>query len=245
MRRFADRRTRADAWLAPRLHATIRMTRAEAAEPELWAYLAMVVAPDYVVWRHKGAVGKDGGSPSATGDRFLGPHYKQAFARLWWAAEMFRDGEDYRPAEVACSNQDMVNTTLRLSVVDHRPTARALVRVLESLTAAETSLLGDKVNALSSAVNAAGCTLMYEVLAPDEPLHLDGLMGWIRDAEWSASVPWDRLPEGPDDGPVPQQSVDRLTSYFEELLQAAPVRQRKGAEGSGPQGGVSLAKLGE
>ncbi|MFG2181466.1 DUF6339 family protein [Streptomyces abikoensis] len=227
MKRFDGRRTRADAWLAPRLHATLRMTRAEAAEPELWAFLALAVAPDYVVWRHRGPADKEGSGPTATGDRFFGPHYKQAFARLWWAAEMFRNGEDYRPAETACSNQDMLNTALRLSVIDHRPTALALVRVLEGLTASGESRLGDKVNALSSAVNAAGSTLMYEVIAPDEPLHVDGLRAWIEQAEWNPAVEWDTLPDGPDDGEIPAESVDVLTNYFEQLLKDSPIRTRK------------------
>lgn len=44
--------TQVDAWLAPRLHAVLRLTRAEAADPALWNYLALGVAPDFVVWRH-------------------------------------------------------------------------------------------------------------------------------------------------------------------------------------------------
>lgn len=55
MNRFEGKRAAADGWLAPRLHATLRMTRSEAANDELWNFLALVVAPDYVVWRHKGA----------------------------------------------------------------------------------------------------------------------------------------------------------------------------------------------
>ncbi|MCC3767193.1 DUF6339 family protein [Streptomyces sp. UNOC14_S4] len=227
MERFDGRPTQADAWLAPRLHATIRMTRAEAAEPELWAFLAMVVAPDYVVWRHKGTAGKDGSSPAATVDRFFGPHYKQAFARLWWAAEMFRDGEDYRPVVVACGTQDMVNSVLRLSVIDHRPTARALVRVLENLTAVNASVLGDRMNAVSSAVNAAGSTLMYEVIAPDSRLDVEDLMAWIKAAEDEVPVDEESLPDGPNDGAVPRAAVDTLTRYFEELAAEAPIRDRK------------------
>lgn len=49
---FRADRTRADAWLAPRLHATLRLTRREAADKRLWNHIALAVAPDYVVWRH-------------------------------------------------------------------------------------------------------------------------------------------------------------------------------------------------
>lgn len=50
-----DRPTNADAWLAPRLHAALRLTRREAADRRIWNYLALGVAPDYVVWRHLAA----------------------------------------------------------------------------------------------------------------------------------------------------------------------------------------------
>lgn len=226
MRRFDGERTAADGWLAPRLHATLRMTRAEAADSRLWNFLAMIVAPDYVVWRHKGADTTDGPGTAAT-SRFSGPHYTQAFARLWWAAELFRDGSDYGPVETACRVQDVLNTTMRLDVVDHRPTAQAILRVLERLIDADTPRLGDHVNALSSAVNAAGSTLVYDVLAPDPGSDIDALQDWIADTEYSAPVPWERLPEGPDDGAVSQQAVNALLPLFEKLLAEAPIRKRK------------------
>ncbi|MGQ4375655.1 DUF6339 family protein [Streptomyces sp. SAS_267] len=219
MERFADRRTEADGWLAPRLHATLRLTRAEAGDTRLWNHMAMLVAPDYVVWRHKG-------KEIAEGSRFSGPHYTQCFARLWWAAELFRDGRDYTPVILACSVQDVLNTTLRLDVVDHRPTAQAFLRVLAGLVASGTPRLGDHVNALSSAINSAGSTLVYDVLAPDSPPLVDELRDWIADAATAKAAPWDRLPDGPDDGRVLASSVDALFTLFEQLRAEAPVRRR-------------------
>lgn len=190
MARFQDNRVSADGWLAPRLHATLRMTRAEAADSRRWNFLAMLVGADYVVWRHKGL-------EAAAAARFSGPHYTQAFARLWWAAELFRNGEDYRPVTRACLVQDVLNTTMRLDVIDHRPTAQAILRVLDRLLGAGTPRPGDQINALSSAINAAGSTLLYDVLAPDTPPDQDALHDWIADAENSPAVPWERLPDGP------------------------------------------------
>ncbi|CAL9530227.1 DUF6339 family protein [Streptomyces sp. enrichment culture] len=222
MRRFDAGRTEADAWLAPRLHASLRLTRAEAADTRLWNFIALLVAPDYVVWRHKGA-------EAAPAARFSGPHHTQAFARLWWAAELFRDGADYRPVAGACRVQDVLNTTLRLDVIDHRPTAQALLRVLDRLQRAATARLGDHVNALSSAVNTAGSTLVYDVLAPDDPVDHDALLDWIDESDEAPPVPWDRLPDGPADGSVNERSVGTLVTLFEELLAKAPLRQRPGA----------------
>ncbi|WP_033355256.1 DUF6339 family protein [Kitasatospora aureofaciens] len=227
MHRFDESRTGADAWLAPRLHATLRMTRAEAARPELWNFLALAVAPDYVLWRHlTSGESKDGEAKKVNAPRFVGPHYSQAFARLWWAAEMFRDGDDYRPAEIACGNQDMLNTALRLDAIDHKPTALAMVRILKGFADSGAIRLGDRVNALCTAVNSAGSTLMYEVIAPDEPPDQDALLRWIQDAETASAVPWDRLPGGPDDGTARRSSMDRLTQMFQELCAGAPLRDR-------------------
>ncbi|MCZ0207157.1 DUF6339 family protein [Streptomyces sp. UMAF16] len=219
MARFGDNRSAADGWLAPRLHATLRMTRSEAGDGRLWNHLAMLVAPDYVVWRHKQV-------EIAQSSRFCGPHYTQCFSRLWWAAELFRNGPDYRPVETACAVQDVLNTTLRLDVIDHRPTAQALLRVFERLLSGGTPRPGDHVNALSSAVNAAGSTLVYDVLAPDVPRLVDELQDWIAEAEEAPPVQWERLPEGPHDGRVPPDSVDALVPLFDKLLSEAPVRRR-------------------
>ncbi|AIR98590.1 DUF6339 family protein [Streptomyces glaucescens] len=246
MARFDDNRTAADGWLAPRLHATLRMTRSEAGDGRLWNHLAMLVAPDYVVWRHKG-------KEIAQGSRFSGPHYTQCFARLWWVAELFRDGPDYKPVEIACRVQDVLNTTLRLDVIDHRPTAQAFVRVLEKVLAAGTPRPGDHVNALSSAINAAGSTLVYDVLAPDTPPLVDDLLDWIAASEDAPLVDLDRLPVGPDDGQAASSSVEALLPLFEELLSEAPVRLRSRTEEEPaiaqeepavprPRNGVSLEK---
>ncbi|MEV7275924.1 DUF6339 family protein [Streptomyces sp. NPDC093111] len=230
MRRFADDRYAADGWLAPRLHATLRMTRAEAADSRLWNHLAMIVAPDYVVWRHKGADSTEGPgiAPAA---RFCGPHYTQTFSRLWWAAELFRDGDDYGPVATACRIQDVLNTTMRLDVIDHRPTAQAMIRVIGGLLDAGVARPGDRVNAFSSAVNAAGSTLMYDVLAPDVPPDVDELHDWI-EAGASEAVDWDR-PEGPRDGRADVRAVDALLPLFERLSAEAPLRRRHQGKAGG------------
>ena len=218
MARFESDRADADAWLAPRLHATLRLTRSEAADKDLWAYLAMVVAPDYVLWRHLPAGGEDARrTPVVQASRFVGGSSVHAFARLWWAAEMCRDGADYRPVEAACGNQDFLNTALRLGIMDHRPTALAVLRVMENLAAAGAPRLGDQLNALCKAIGIAGSTLMYEIIGPDELPDDAELLAWIGDADSAPPVAWDRLPDGPGDGTAPTASVDALTRLFEDI----------------------------
>ncbi|MFJ9406461.1 DUF6339 family protein [Streptomyces sp. NPDC101393] len=227
LNKFRDERpTAADAWLAPRLHETLRLTRREAAEKRIWTYVALAVAPDYVVWRHLSEPKADGSRGRVARDRFVGAHYKQAFARLWWAAELFRDGPDYQPVVVACGNQDMLNSALRLDIIDHRPTALALVGLLER-GAVRT---GREVNALTPAVNAAAATLMYDVIAPDVESDGEPLREWIAGAASALPSPRNSLPEGPEEERVPKEAVQRLVAHFEELFADASVRGRTSDE---------------
>lgn len=213
--------TRADAWLAPRLHATLRMTRRDATDPALWNFLALRLAPDYVQWRHRPRRTRTDTQPtSVAATRYHGQFHTQAFARLWWAAELFRDGEDYIPVVIACENQDVLNTVLRLEIIHHRPAAQAVVALLQGGTVTT----GREVNALAAAVNAAGGTLSYEALAPDrEPDH-EAYRAWIEELPVTAQVPFERLPNGPSDGKIDLDAVDALAPLFARLFHSATVR---------------------
>ncbi|MFE3264263.1 DUF6339 family protein [Streptomyces sp. NPDC059215] len=223
---FREDRTRADAWLAPRIHATLRLTRREAADKRLWNHIALAVAPDYVVWRHLPEPTANRPETRVAAERFRGPADRQCFSRLWWAAELFRNGSDYQPVEIACGNQDLIHTVLRMDVIDHRPTAQALVRLLQ--TGSVTT--GREINGLGVAISTAGATLTYDVLAPDEPRDPAHLRDWIAEAESAPPVERYELPKGPDEDPVPVESVAALTSYFAELFETAPVRGRTSAD---------------
>ncbi|MFD7444624.1 DUF6339 family protein [Streptomyces sp. NPDC059909] len=238
MRRFVEEYPgNSDAWLAPRLHAALRLTRREAGNPELWNFLALRVAPDYVLWRWLGGAtdGDDAAvsktEPKVNLRRFIGPFHVQAMARLWWAAEVYRNGRSYATAVAACSNQEMFNSALRQDVFLHRPTAQAVIRMLRDGTVDSTRA----ANALIKAVNAAGSTIQYEVVAPDEPMDAKARRLWIEDLAFAPPVPHDSLPEGPDDGEVDFSSIARLLPIFEDLFRAAPVRgKRQGPEGENP-----------
>lgn len=223
---FRDDRTRADAWLAPRLHATLRLTRREAADKRLWNHLALAVAPDYVAWRHRSEPTAARPERRIAAERFRGPADRQCFSRLWWAAELFRNGSDYEPVQVACENQDLIHTVLRMELIDHRPTAQALVRLLKSGQVSG----GREIVGLSTAINAAGATLVYDILAPDPPRDPARLRDWIEEAESAPPVERYELPKGPDEDPVPEESVAALTGYFAELFETAPVRGRKSGD---------------
>ncbi|MET7284334.1 DUF6339 family protein [Streptomyces sp. NPDC005573] len=217
MHAFQDKRTEADAWLAPRLHASLRITRREAADRRLWNHLALAVAPDYVAWRHFSQ-----SKQKINSERFKGALDRQCFSRLWWAAEMFRNGGDYSPVVAACANQELIHSALKRELIDHRPTAQALVGVLGRGVATT----GREIEGLMTAINAAGATLVYDVLASDETRDPNALRQWVAEAESAPPVPRHSLPAGPDEEPVPEESVAALTDFFAELFETAPVRGR-------------------
>src|SRR2546421_52592 len=47
-KRYSTKRSESDGWLAPRVHATLRLTRREAADRRLCVYLNVAVFPDHV-----------------------------------------------------------------------------------------------------------------------------------------------------------------------------------------------------
>ncbi|MEV7238202.1 DUF6339 family protein [Streptomyces sp. NPDC051020] len=220
--KFKDSRTDADGWLAPRLHATLRLTRREAADKRIWNHLALAVAPDYVAWRHAPVPAQGGSELRINPARFKGAPDRQSFSRLWWVAETYRNGGDYAPVVAACANQEFLHSALRMDLVDHRPTAQALVRILERGIAGTTR----EINGLIAAINTAGATLVYDALARDEARDPEVLRQWIAGAESAPPVPRHDLPAGPDEEPVPEESVVALTDYFADLFETAPVRGR-------------------
>lgn len=215
MARFtSDQGTECDAWLAPRLHYALRLTRREASNRGVWRWLGCVAAPDYVRWRW-GTTEKE--PPS---DRFAGPERKHTLGRLWWMAELFRDGPDYAPASAAMMNQDIPNNLFRMDVAHHRPTVQAAVHVLDGRS-------GREANALAKAINAAATTLLVDVIAPDEPRDADAVARWVqKSAEVDARAFFDLAPAGPDDPRVPPSSVETMRELLEALLAEAPVRGR-------------------
>lgn len=222
MRRFESRPTGSDAWLAPRLHSTLRLTRREGTDSGVWNHLALCVAPDFVRFRW-GTVEKNSRSRSVAASRFHGAWHTQCFSRLWWAAEVFRDGYDYEPVVTACSNQDVLHTSLRMEIFQYRPLAQCLVSMLKSGVIRPTTR--DVID-FSAAVTAAGGTLVFESMAPDTGQDADLLRDWIDDRERAPEVPLDRLPAGPAEGRVSPSVLQGLIPELERIYTEAPLRAR-------------------
>jgi hypothetical protein len=219
-----------DAWLGPRLHATLRLSRREAGSRGVWRFLGLWAA-DYVRWRFGPPPGEDDLAKAAQPERFVGPNTKQAMARLWWMAELFRNGKDYGPAALALTNQDIVNNLFRMRLSHHRPTALAALRVLPRSEDGTSLPHGRQANALAKATNAAASTLVLDVVATDPHFDLEGRGRWELDRDYDPRTCFDTLPEGPDDGDVPDEVLTDMEHLLTELFAEAPVRGKPDASG--------------
>jgi hypothetical protein len=197
MKKFNAQPAGSDAWLAPRVHATLRLSREEAADKRMWWYLAVAILPDYVRWRFPPRSAEKGTPPN----RFFGGESKQAFARLWWSAEFFRVGSDYGPVASAMRLSDVPNSLL-MDYFHNRPMALAAVRVLESLNHGKPASSDDQTDVLQAA-NMMATTTVIDAFAPDPGPNAAAVAKWQEgSSDWTLMLTQD--PEGPEeDGPDP------------------------------------------
>lgn len=214
-------RARSDRWLAPRLHWSLRLTRAEAGDKGVWQWLALRYTP-YVEWRW-------GGDVEVAQVRWTGGVNKQALARLWWGAELFRNGPDYRPVERAFVRQDLTNSYLHRPVVRARALALAIVDTLAP-EGREEEVAADEINDLARAMNLAMSGAPPELeIGP----HLDDVaryFAWVDEAPTRAPLD-SALPSGPPDRVLDpallrraHEVADRCTDFARVAAQARGAR---------------------
>lgn len=182
-----DDRARSDQWLVPRVHFALKLFRAEASDRGLWQWVALRYWK-YVEWRW-------GGDEDVTEDRWFGPIHKQAFARLWWGAEMFRDGSDYRPAVRAFFRQDLPNSYLHRPVVRCRSLALGILDVIAP-AGREGEVSSRQVNDLARVLNLATTGSPPEAATGYQADDVGAYEQWVLE-EGTSSSNWDDLPPGP------------------------------------------------
>lgn len=109
------------------VHRYLDVRRRVAGDPGLWHWLAVVRYPEFV--RHRWEYT----SEEAMREKFLGAGsdlYSNALHRLWWIAELTRDGHDYELTHAVFSNQTMVNKVFDRWFARYRP---AVVAVCDEL----------------------------------------------------------------------------------------------------------------
>ncbi|MFC9693304.1 DUF6339 family protein [Kribbella sp. NPDC056951] len=187
-----------DRWLAPRLHHALRLTRSQASDRGLWHWLALVVCSDYSEWRWTGKGG-------VAADRWYGPIHKQSLARLWWGAEIFRDGADYSPVERAFIRQDLPNSYLHRPIVRCRSLALGIVEVIAP-TDGTIVLSSDQVNDLARVINLCTSGRPPEAEVGYQVDDHIAALGWA-DEDPAAPNDWTHLPLGPRAVDTTERSV--------------------------------------
>ncbi|WP_435581336.1 DUF6339 family protein [Amycolatopsis thermoflava] len=118
---------RFDRSLARVLHESMEISPAEAAEPDVWTFIACCLLPDVVMWRW--GIGNE--------ERWVGQGLvRHAFGRLWWQAHALHtrtaDGHDYSLL-AQLGEADLNQVFERRSMGGNPSLARALVQELSAL----------------------------------------------------------------------------------------------------------------
>jgi hypothetical protein len=201
-----------DAWLAPRIHAALRLSRREAAMPGFWMHLAVVDHPEYVRERFPNSAA-----------RYTGTDMIHALSRLWWGAELFRVGPDYSPVGLAFTPQDIPNTIFRLRAAHNRVFCVALLKFVATRRTDGVPLIGRQVNQLSTAINSQLFVMALDALAPDIGTSSAARRTWA-----GGPVDGDAIIAGDFTGPD-----DLLDEDFEAHVELAVSLLHRFADGAG------------
>jgi len=186
-----------DSWLAPRLHAALRLRRSEAADRSIWIWLTVARYPSYVRWRFPGREG------STSSKRFIGGDRDNALSRLWWGAELTRNGADYGQVQRAFQRQDIANTWFALDAFHNRAAALAAMRMLPRLSS-------KAINRLSNALNHFLTTIMLDAVAPLQGPDIVAIDEWVAGSASMEDLLQGELPPGPLEDPVDTEMIDRV-----------------------------------
>lgn len=194
-----------DRWLAPRLHAAVRIPRRVAADNRFWSWMSMRFGATYVHQRfaETGIV---------RGWRYTGEPLRNGVARLWWASELLRNGPDYSTVDKALRRVRTAQFALELRYSWYRPAAIAFVDVVE-----DDGLSDSAMNALSRRSNA------YLPLAPLEAIGFEEGNVGVDEQWWSSSCTLEDLtssspPQGPKDGYAGFEATAAIARWYREVL---------------------------
>lgn len=170
---YPEYHTDMDKELVKAVHRGLDISRRVAGDPGLWHWLAVARYPEFVRYRWQF------NSEEAMREKFLGAGsdlYSNALHRLWWIAELTRDGDDYSTTLTVFSNQTMVNKVFDRWFARYRPAAIALCDELAN----EPSWVIDET---TNRFNHATTSVQLEALTETEARELVGDI--IRDVKQS------------------------------------------------------------
>jgi len=114
---------------APAVHQAVDISRREAADSGIWHDLAIRQFPEFVRhrWKYEGtqAMRKKFWTYGVPLDSV-----SNTFERLWWIAELTRDGDDYTYTRRAFGNRRLCFRVFDIQLGRYKPAARACIEVL-------------------------------------------------------------------------------------------------------------------
>ena len=206
---------KSDGRLAPIIHATIRVSPRQAAHRGLWLTLAQFpVVAEYLFARWSSG---NGAVPVAS--HLNGDYSHQGIARLWWMAELLRDGADYSFVSRGFEDQNVPNQAFRSLYFYSRPFARAFTEeVLEYHDNKNAKHpRGKRVDQSAKAVNAALGTVLLESICKDSAVAETDWKAWTRSSPSPAEVErWlaGDMPIGPEGGSMSSDDLRRAKRWM-------------------------------
>jgi hypothetical protein len=218
-----------DGWLAPRLHYFMRISRRAASNLGFWRHLTVMKGLEYVEYRW----GTD--EKPLPFDRVMGGTgassfalRRNALARLWWAAEMARNGSDYSPVLLALKNSGADQYGLDLRYGYLRPGVIAFERVLlglagggEELSFEEAKEFSKRVNLYLSATSLEG---LGDAVGGGDELDREWY-GAEASAEDVVAADLKKLP-GPADGAVTEAQIKPYEEWYGQIAKELVAARR-------------------
>jgi len=208
-----------DKWLAPRVHSALRLTRRQASDRGIWDWLATGPLRPYVRWRWE------------TNGNVVAARYsssdmnRQAIARLWWGAELTRNGADYSATEILFEVQDIQNVWSVARFFRNRPVAIAALRFLATFNGGKYAT-GDQVKTLGKAFNAILTTTVLDSVSAGPEVDVTALREWFEDEGSRDETKWQsEMPEGPPEQKFDEEDVQRVHALLEHLVSVTPMSQ--------------------
>ena len=212
LRRDFEDNNKLDAWLSPRIHFALRFPPRLASDPRVWTWLAVSVFHRYIQrrWAQQGVVNLS---------RYVdnkGLNLTNGLSRLWWAAEMTRNGPDYSPTGHVLARVRTAQFALELAYSSFRPAAIAFSRVCEEsnppLTDIEMRQLSTRMRAYLSTTSLEALGVSHDESGATDPAwlqHRPSLGDVLRETA---------LLEGPQHGRVSKESIDSVEAWMKKEI---------------------------
>ena len=213
MRRFEHRPETSDSWLAPRIHASLRMTRREASQREVWAFLNVACRPDYVRWRFTSKQGASKGLVEL--GRFIGEDSRNSLGRLWWIAELTRNGGDYQLSETVTKSTRFGTSWQGIDLMHHRVFALGSARYLTAANGGN-PLTDSQSQRFAKAVNLFFRTTHVDSIALSPKFDDLAMQDWI-DSKPDYTKFLDELPDGPDEDAIDEEDIQKFVKFFDQI----------------------------